>query len=330
MIMDIGFTASMEDQLDQVSGQQKAWTALLADFWLEFKPLLEQADSEMAPPRQETDRKCPKCGKFLEKIWYRSKFFLGCTGYPDCDFRSSLEAMDFNKEDYAPDFDWEQTCPNCKSAMKVRHGRYGTFLGCEKYPDCRGIIQIPKRGETAPQEAREACPALKCPGQLVSRRSRFGTIFYSCSTFPECDVIGPNAAAIREKYQNHPRTAPPAKSPRQGSKKAAPAQKAAKPRQAGKKKSAKVEHKSSSNTKAATLTPSAELKEVLGTDATNRPAALSGVWKYIRDQNLQDPKDRRYVLPDERLGRLFPGQPRVHMMKITGGLTPHLKTVDSE
>lgn len=327
MIMDIGFTASMEDQLDQVSGQQKEWTALLAEFWVEFKPLLERADNEMAPPRQETDRKCPKCGKFLEKIWYRSKFFLGCTGYPDCDFRSSLEAMDFNKEDYAPEFDWEQTCPNCKSAMKVRHGRYGTFLGCEKYPDCRGIIQIPKRGEASAQETREACPAIDCPGQLVSRRSRFGKTFYSCSTFPECDVIGPNQAAICEKYQNHPRTAPPAKTSGRGAKKAPPTRKATKLRPAVKKKSAKAEPKSSNGSKAApTLTPSAQLKEVLGTEATSRPAALSGVWKYIRDQNLQDPKDRRYVVPDERLGRLFPDQPRVHMMKIAGGLTPHLKT----
>lgn len=327
VIMDVGFTAAMEDQLDQVSGQQKAWTALLADFWGKFQPLLKRAESEMAPPRQETDRKCPKCGKFLEKIWYRSKFFLGCTGYPDCDFRSSLEAMDFCKEDYAPDFDWEQSCPLCKAAMKIRHGRYGAFLGCEKYPDCRGIVQIPKPGESAADQARQACPAVGCPGQLVSRRSRFGKTFFSCSTYPECDVIGPNIAAICEKYRDHARTAPVKKPARAGAK--STASQAARPRAFGGKKGVKVRpaKKGSAGSAAlGALVPSSELQEVLGVDSTTRPAALSGVWKYIREQNLQDPKDRRYVLPDSRLGRIFPDQPRVHMMKITGGLTSHLKS----
>ncbi len=102
--------------------------------------------------------------------------------------------------------------------MKVRHGRYGAFLGCTRFPECKGIINIPKKGEQAlSQENLPPCPAIDCPGTMVARKSRFGKIFYSCSTFPECDVIVNNLEQIPTKYPDHPRT-PFQKKEKKGSK----------------------------------------------------------------------------------------------------------------
>ncbi len=350
MIMDVGFTAKMEDQLEEVSEQHKEWTSWLSEFWEKFHPLIEQADEHMAPPREDTERECPKCGKHLQKIWYRDKFFLGCSAYPECDFRSSIEAMDFDKGEYEPDFKWDQPCPKCQSAMKVRHGRYGAFLGCEKYPDCRGIVQIPKRGDPANHTVKVACPARDCPGQLVGRRSRFNKVFYACSTYPDCDVIGPNPEAVMEKYRDHPRTpsakkptasrsrgkqTPSAASAKKGTKTAAKkGAKAAKTsgtsakstgEQLGAKKAKAPPKKAQRASTPGSLMPSAPLKSITGEGPISRPEALKRVWHYIKEHNLQDASDRRYILADDSLKGIFPDQPRVHMMKIAGGLTPHLK-----
>lgn len=331
MIMDVGFTAAMEDQLDQVSEQHKEWTSWLSEFWEKFHPLVERADREMAPPREDTERECPKCGKHLQKIWYRSKFFLGCSAYPDCDFRSSIEAMDFDRGEYAPNFDWEQKCPNCQANMKVRHGRYGAFLGCEKYPDCRGIVQIPKQGEPETNAPRVVCPALECPGTLISRRSRFGKVFFSCSTYPHCDVIGPNIEAVQEKYRDHPRTPsakkgekvrPRAKGARATTNGGKTAKRLAKP-VAKKGAASSVPKAPRAPAKGASL-PSEPLKSITGGDPLSRQSALKQVWQYIKEHKLQDPEDRRYILLDQRLKRIFSDQSRLHMMQITAGLTPHL------
>lgn len=325
MIMDIGFTASMEDQLEQVSGQRKEWRVWLSEFWAKFYPLIGKADQEMTSPREDTDRVCPKCGKHLQKIWYRSKFFLGCSTYPDCDFRSSIEAMDFDKSAYASDFNWDQKCPQCQGAMVVRHGKFGTFLGCEKYPDCKGVIQVPKQGE-ALEQTKTPCPAVDCPGALQARRSRFGKTFYSCTTYPSCDVIGPSPSAVLEKYRDHPRT-PYKKAVKDSPKKGGKTNKIA-----DKKPKAKAKAKTKSPSKKAIKQPSDKpllkvsqaLINVLKTAPANRQSALKGVWDYIKEHKLQDSKDRRQIILDDNLKGVFGNQDRIQMMKIAGGLTPHL------
>lgn len=207
-IMNIGFTAKMEDNLELVAENAKDWKNLIREFWNQFQPILETAKKEAFVPKIMTDIACPSCGEGkLQKVWARSKYFYGCSRYPDCSYSAPIEEISFNKEDYAPDFNWEQLCPVCESEMKVRHGRYGAFLGCLRYPECKGIINIPKKGEEIiAGEDLPTCPALECPGRMVARRSRFGKIFYSCSTFPECDVIVNQLDQLPVKYANHPRT----------------------------------------------------------------------------------------------------------------------------
>ncbi len=222
-IMDIGFTATLEDGLEQVAEDNKEWVTLLKEFWADFSPTLETAEKSAVIPKIPTDIPCPKCGGKLQKVWSKTKYFLGCEHYPECDYTSSLEEMTFDKSDYDPNFDWDQRCPKCQSEMKLRFGKFGPFLGCVNYPECKGIVSIAKKEEAEEAQLLEStpCPAIGCTGHLVKRRSRFGKPFLSCSEFPDCDVIGNDRDTVLEKYHDHPKTAyqKKEKAPRGGARK---------------------------------------------------------------------------------------------------------------
>src|SRR5581483_5285889 len=145
-IVNINFTALMENELEDVAESKLEWKKVLEDFWGKFQPTLQTAtDTKEFVPRAETDFICPKCGSKLQKIWFKTKYFLGCTGYPECDYKTSLDEANFKKEDYAENFDWNQKCPVCQGEMKLRFGKFGPFLGCARYPECKGIVNIPKK-----------------------------------------------------------------------------------------------------------------------------------------------------------------------------------------
>ncbi|NGX57160.1 MAG: DNA topoisomerase 1 [Chlamydiae bacterium] len=312
-IMDVGFTANLEDTLELIAADKKDWKSLIREFWDDFIPTLEEAEKSAFIPKILTDKDCPDCGGKLQKVWFKSKYFFGCSNYPECTFSAPIEQMDFSKEDYAEDFDWDQPCPKCQSEMKIRHGRYGTFLGCSRYPDCRGIIQIPKKGELAiPEADMPECPAIDCPGKITARRSRFGKVFYSCSTYPECDVIVNDLDKLKEKYPNYPRT---------------PYKKKAKKAKGKAKAKAKTKTKKTRKNTAVTTKPlklSAELAAITGADEMPRGDVLKKVWEYIKANDLQDPKDKRNINPDEKLGKVFGSTDQVHMMKIMGFIQGHL------
>lgn len=209
-IMSIGFTASMENTLEEVAENHKEWKEVIKEFYSGFMPTVEKAQEEAFIPRVITDTPCPECKKGkLQKIWSRRGYFLGCTEYPECGYTTSEAEQAFNREDYAEDFDWDQACPLDNAPMNLRHGRFGPFLGCSNYPDCKGIVNIPKKGEQVIAEKDlPPCPAVGCPGKLKQRKSRFGKMFFSCSTYPECDVIVNQLEQLQEKYgSDHPRTA---------------------------------------------------------------------------------------------------------------------------
>jgi DNA topoisomerase-1 len=212
-LMNIGFTASMEDSLEEVAANHLEWQELLKQFWEKFSKTLDHAKSFAAPPKVLTEHICPKCHAPLQKIWSKSKYFLGCSKYPECSYSISLEEQEFDKSQYQDDFNWEQLCPQCNSPMKVRFGKFGPFLGCSAYPECRGIVNIPKKEEQQP------CPATGCGGTLVQKRSRFGKPFWSCSNFPACDVIGNSVDAVKETFSGRPQTAYEKKAPARSKKK---------------------------------------------------------------------------------------------------------------
>lgn len=315
MIMNVGFTAQMEDDLEQVSENKKDWIQLLSDFWKDFSPVVETATNEAFVPKVMTDKPCPTCGAPLQKIWSKSKYFFGCSRYPDCSFSAPLEALEFDKSQYAEDFDWEQKCPKCGEPMKLRHGRFGPFLGCTNYPDCKGIVNIPKKGEVVlSQEDLPSCPAIDCPGHMVMRKSRFGKTFFSCSTFPECDVIVNDLDTLNEKYLSHQRT---------------PYVKKAKSTKFSKSKESKpTKEKKKAPAKKRTMPPlqlTDELGKIVGSTTMPRGEVLKSVWDYIRAHNLQDPKDKRKIIPDANLSKVFGTKEPVDMFKMTGILSKHMK-----
>jgi DNA topoisomerase I len=299
-IMNIGFTAAMEDTLEMIAANKKEWKDVIREFWDQFIPTVETAEKEAFVPKIMTDLDCPKCnqGK-LQKIWSKSRYFYGCSRYPDCDYTASTEEMNFNKEAYSDTFDWEQKCPLCGSDMKVRHGRFGAFLGCINYPKCKGIVSIPKKGEKPLQlEEIVDCPALGCHGKIVPRRSRFGKTFYSCSTFPECDVIVNDLAQLEEKYKDHPKT---------------PYQK--KPKNSKKGVSGKGRGK---------LQPSAALSAIIGPELVTRGEATKKIWDYIKANQLQNPEDKRQIVPNEPLSKVFGSKEPINMFKLASILGNHL------
>ena len=244
-VVNVGFTAAMEDDLELVAENKKEWKTLLKEFWKAFHPTMQTAEESAFVPKVETDLICPKCAGTLQKIWFKSKYFLGCSNYPTCDFRSSVEEFTFDKNLYAEDFNWEQKCPKCSSEMKLRFGKFGPFMGCVNYPDCKGIVNIPKKGESADSAENiegVPCVATGCEGKITRKRSRYGKMFYSCSEYPDCDVIGNTIEAIQTKYNGRPKTAyvkqPTKKEAYMATKKAA-AKKTAAKKPAAKKSAAK-------------------------------------------------------------------------------------------
>lgn len=316
MIMDIGFTAQMEDQLELVATNEKNWKQLLAEFWKDFFPLIEKAEKDAIVPKVTTDIDCPKCGSKLQKIWSRDRYFYGCSRYPDCDYTTTQEALEFKKEDYDPNFNWDQKCPTCSSDMILRHGRFGPFLGCTKYPDCRGIVNIPKNGEEALNpEDQPNCPAVGCDGKIMMRKSRFGKTFYSCSNYPDCDVIVNQIDQLEEKYQNHPKT---------------PYVKKAKGRKGTKKGTTtptktKRTKKTTVKKSQPTFLLSDELSSVVGEKELSRQQVLKKLWEYIKEHKCQDPKNGRLIVPDKKLAKLFGSSNPVDMMKLASVIKDHLK-----
>ncbi len=315
-IMDVTFTAQMEDQLEQVAEHNKNWKEILREFWTNFIPLVEKAAKDAVVPKITTDLDCPKCGQKLQKIWAKKGYFYGCSTYPTCDYTAPIEAMEFKIEDYDPNFNWDQPCPTCGSRMVLRHGRFGPFLGCTRYPECNGIVNVPKKGEQSYQpEDMPNCPAIGCDGRIKARKSRFGKTFFSCSNYPDCDVIGNALEDLPAKYPHHEKT-PYVKKSRFKKKGAAAAEKS-------KKAPAKKKAKKSSQP---ALKLSAELEAIVGEASLSRPEVIKKVWEYIKSHDLQDPKNKRLIQPDEKLAKVFGGKKAVDMMKLSGILNKHLKS----
>ncbi|MBI4652959.1 type I DNA topoisomerase [Candidatus Kuenenbacteria bacterium] len=175
-IVDIKFTAQMEDDLDQVAQGEIKWQPIIEKFYNPFKENLLQKEKEVskkALTEKESDEKCDKCGKPMVIKLGRFGKFLACTGFPDCKntkpLEKNLREMELSKE----------KCEKCEADMIIKHGRFGPFLSCSKYPDCKNIKSIKKS------------VGVKCPqcnkGEIVEKKSKKGgRTFYACDQYPDC------------------------------------------------------------------------------------------------------------------------------------------------
>lgn len=181
--VDYDFTARLEDELDAVSRGEEEWVPLLDRFWKTFKDRVDHAQTSVKRSdvtHEALDEACPKCGNPLSIRLGRHGRFVGCTHYPECDYTRDLEGT-HRPEREAPQTVEGRVCPQCNSALQIRQGRYGKFIGCSAYPDCTYIEPLEKPADTG-----VVCPQCQ-KGTLLKRKSRRGKIFYSCSTYPSCD-----------------------------------------------------------------------------------------------------------------------------------------------
>ncbi len=179
--VDYDFTAKMEDELDAVSRGEKEWVPVMHEFWDPFKKLVDHKEENVSRKdvtTEKMDEKCPKCGKPLSIRLGRRGRFIGCTGYPDCDYTRNLDET--AEQAAQPEKIEGRQCPQCGSDLIIRRGRYGKFIGCSGYPNCKFIEPLEK-----PQDMGVECPECH-QGTFLKRKSRYGKIFYSCSRYPDC------------------------------------------------------------------------------------------------------------------------------------------------
>ena len=180
-IVDVEFTAKMEEQLDVIADGKIKWVETLGQFYPSFQTALKEAPDRMYEARkameEESDETCEKCGGNMIIKWGRYGRFLGCANYPEC---QNIKRLTTGND--APAAEPEPTdiaCDKCGKPMVVRVSRVGAkFLSCSGYPKCKNAKPIPMGID---------CPESDCDGYLGERRSRRGKVFYGCSSYPKCE-----------------------------------------------------------------------------------------------------------------------------------------------
>ncbi|MCB0725505.1 MAG: type I DNA topoisomerase [Ignavibacteriae bacterium] len=183
-VINVEFTAKMEDELDTIANGESTYKKVLDDFYIPFSKDLDAADKVAkdikASLTEKTDITCPECGEEtgakMVKKWGRNGQFMACERYPTCKASMPLEEEHAEHKELAKGV----TCDLCGADMVVKVGRYGKFYGCSNYPKCKGIKPITL--------------GIKCPkcneGEILERRGgKAKRLFYGCTRYPDCDFI---------------------------------------------------------------------------------------------------------------------------------------------
>ncbi|MBI4534511.1 MAG: type I DNA topoisomerase [Candidatus Melainabacteria bacterium] len=173
-IMDVGFTAEMEDKLDQIEEDKVEWHGMLKDFYQPFGQTLKKAKENMDKVLVLSDHLCPECGQPMAVRSSRFGQFLGCSGYPECKTKIALTK---DGTPVPPDRPSEEKCKTCGEQMIIRYGRYGDYLVCSS-TTCQEQRPIVK-------STGVMCPRDGCGGEIVEKKSRHGKLFYGCSHYSQ-------------------------------------------------------------------------------------------------------------------------------------------------
>ncbi len=181
-IVDYKFTAGMEEQLDEIAEGKHKWQETMREFYEPFHTLIEEKDKTVKKGdiiTEKTDEKCDKCNKPMEIKLGRFGKFLSCTGYPEC-----KNAKPLDKKEAAADQELQKAaaakkCPNCGKPLAAKRGRFGSFVGCSGYPDCKYIEKNAKK------------TGAKCPdcdaGDIIEKFAvKKKKKFWGCDKYPKC------------------------------------------------------------------------------------------------------------------------------------------------
>ncbi len=189
-ILNVGFTAEMEMDLDKIEEGRVDWVETLQGFYSSFRKDLDRANEGMRVHPVETGIPCEKCGSKMLKRWGRNGFFLACSAYPECKNTKGI-VEDKDGKLVVEGQEAGETCEKCGGQMVIRTGKYGPFLACSNYPECKNIKSLRAKsgdqGKTAGAETTDEKCKL-CGKPLVYRTSRFGK-FLACSGYPKCGYI---------------------------------------------------------------------------------------------------------------------------------------------
>jgi len=190
-VLNVAFTAQMEAKLDQVESGSQGWLQVIEEFYQRFHQAVERAQTEMVDVKRAgvpTDIDCEQCGKKMHIRWGKNGLFLSCSGYPDCKNSKNFARDSKGKIQAATEGEVKGKCELCNRDMVEKSGRFGTFLACTGYPECKNTRSLKDDGkegkEKAVQYTDEICD--KCGGRFVVRKSRLGVPFLACENYPRC------------------------------------------------------------------------------------------------------------------------------------------------
>jgi DNA topoisomerase-1 len=202
-IFDVQYTARLEEELDEIEEGKEGWTDALAEFYKKFEKDLRYAQKHMENVKRmekPTDEKCERCGSPLVIKWGKHGSFYACSSYD----KENPESCTFTKENpiNLPDLDsadvqettQEEYCENCGRVMVLKRGRFGQFMACTGYPDCKTTRRLDQGKRVPDIPLEELCP--KCGRNLMIRHGRYGE-FTSCSGYPDCKYVKQNFIGVK-------------------------------------------------------------------------------------------------------------------------------------
>jgi DNA topoisomerase-1 len=202
-IFDVQYTARLEEELDEIEEGKETWTNALADFYKRFAKDLRYAAKHMENIKRmekPTDEKCERCGSPLVIKWGKHGSFYACSSYD----KENPESCTFTKENpiNLPDLDsadiqettQEEYCENCGRVMVLKRGRFGQFMACTGYPDCKTTRRLDQGKKVPDIPLDELCP--KCGRNMMIRHGRFGE-FTACSGYPDCKYVKQNFIGVK-------------------------------------------------------------------------------------------------------------------------------------
>lgn len=197
-LINTGFTATMESNLDLIEEGNADWVKVLNDFYTPFSEDLKKAEEKVEKLQIESDVICPECGKKMMVRIGRTGKFLACSAYPEC--KSTINIPDdillfaegipkpplkiaeklANITVEEPEIELiDEKCEKCGAQMQIRSGKFGKFVACSNYPECKNTHPIVK-------DIGVKCP--QCGGKIVEKKSKKGRLFYGCSNYPKCNL----------------------------------------------------------------------------------------------------------------------------------------------
>ena len=181
-IVDINFTANMEEKLDEVAEKHTDWQKLLLDFYYPFMEQIENGKQNIVSLKlaKPLGRACPKCGEELLLRSGRFGNFIACSGFPKCKYTEQVDSEGNAVESKEQVSD--EVCDKCGKEMVVKNGRNGQFLACSDYPTCKNTKSINV------EEKISEIPCPDCGGKISLKNSRRGP-FWGCENYPTCKFI---------------------------------------------------------------------------------------------------------------------------------------------